>query len=83
MNGAGAGYGRGCRETCDLETGGLEAGEEIVADAGVEGFALDFARSFVLGDVEVEFQGGVGDGADLVGGVDEIPAYIMSLVVQT
>lgn len=82
MNGVGAGYGRGCRETCGLETGDLEAGEEIVADTSVEGFALDFARSFVLGDVEVESLGWMGDGADLVGGVDEVPVYIMSLAVQ-
>ena len=62
-----------------MKTGGGEAGGEVFTDASIHGFTLHFADAFVFADEEVEFLGWVGDGADLVVGVDEVAGRGVSM----
>ncbi len=57
---------------CGYEAGGGEAVGEVVADAGVHCFALDFEDAGIFGDEVVEFAGWVCEGADFVGGSYEV-----------
>ena len=65
-----------------MESGGREAWQEVGADTCVEGFALDLADAFVFGDEEVEVLGWMRDGADLVGGVDEVTVWSINILLR-